>query len=167
VERVVAGSVLLALVPVVWWLMLRGWRARGREQAAALGLPEPQPVPEVAGERGVAAVYVSTTLAGRPLDRVVVHGLGARSAAQVAVTPAAVLVLRQGARSFSVPGADVVGVARRRGQAGKFVAGKGGIVVVTWRLGGVELDTGLHCPRREDAEALVGAVQRLTRGEAA
>ncbi len=163
VERVVAGSALLALVPVVWFLMLRGWRARRREQAEGLALPEPAPAPEGGSAPGVVeAVYVSTTLAGQPFERVVVHGLGARSAASAGVADGALLVLRRGARSFAVPGSDVLGVDRRRGQVGKFVAGRGGLVVVTWRLGEVPLDTALHCRRREDADALTAAVGALT-----
>ena len=160
-ERVVAGSVLLALVPVVWWLMLRGWRARRREQEAGLELPEPQSPPEGVVPSAVEAVYVSTTLAGQPFERVVAHGLGARSAASVAVADGAVLVLRRGARSFAVPGAEVAGADRRRGQVGKFVAGRGGLVVMTWRLGEVALDTALHCRRRSEADALVSALSAL------
>lgn len=167
-ERVLAGSVLLALVPGVWWLMLRGWRSRLREQAAGLELPEPATPPEDGFLPGaVEAVYVSTTLAGQPFERVVVHGLGGRSAASVGVADGALVVLRRGARWFSVPAGDVVGVDRRRGQVGKFVAGRGGLVVVTWRLGGVELDTALHVRRRADADALTAAVGALAGGSSA
>lgn len=167
-ERVVAGSVLLALVPVVWWLMLRGWRARRAEQAEGLALPEPAAPPQAGSVPGaVEAVYVSTTLAGQPFERVLVHGLGARSGAHVGVQDDRLVVLRRGARSFVVPAHDVVGVDRRRGQVGKFVAGRGGLVVVTWRLGEVPLDTALHCRRREDADALAAAVGALVPGSAA
>ena len=167
-ERVVAGSVLLALVPVVWFLMLRGWRARRAEQADGLALPEPA-APSGAGSApdAVEAVYVSTTLAGQAFERVLVHELGQRSAASAGVADGALVVRRRGARSFAVPARDVVGVDRRRGQVGKFVAGRGGLVVVTWRLGEVPLDTALHCRRREDADALAAAVGALAGGRAA
>lgn len=166
-ERVVAGSVLLALVPVVWFLMLSGWRARLREQETGLELPEPASPGDGSVPEAVEATYVSTTLAGQPFERVLVHGLGGRSAASVGVEEGRWVVLRRGARSFAVPAHDVVGVDRRRGQVGKFVAGRGGLVVVTWRLGEVPLDTALHCRRREDADALAAAVQRLAGGGAA
>ncbi len=170
-DRVVVASLLLALVPVVWLLMLRGWRGRLREQAAGLELPVPAD-DDVVGAYDVlvGAVYVSTTLAGQPFERVLVHQLGQRSAARVAVVPdvvgapGALVVFRYGPPGFSVPWAEVVGVDRRRGQVGKFVAGRGGLVVVTWRLGGIELDTGLHCRRRADAHALTEAVAAQARG---
>ncbi len=168
VDRILVGSALLALVPLVWWLMLRGWRAREREQRGGLDLPEPAAAAEDGPVPGaVEAVYVSTTVAGQPFERVVAHGLGTRSAARVGVADGALQVLRRGARSFAVPAGDVVGASRRRGQVGKFVAGRGGLVVVTWRLGEVALDTGLHCRRREDADALAAAVARLAGGGAA
>lgn len=164
-QRVLYGAILLALVPLVYLLMRRGWRRRGSRGVGA-GLPEPVTPPEPApGEELAEAVYVSTVVAGRSFERVVVHGLGARSGAGVGVIGAvgdrAVVVRRDGARSLLVPAAALVGVGRSRGQVGKFVAGRGGLVVMTWRLGDMELDTALHLRDTRDAEDLVTAVAAL------
>jgi hypothetical protein len=167
VGTVIGMLVVLALVPLAWWRMLRGWRGRAESQSA---LPEPAEVPEELGSTGPPAelvaegVYVSTTLAGQPLERVVAHGLGTRSAVHVVVeasTPRRLALVRPGTRSFAVPATDLVGAHRSRGQAGKFTFGKEGIVVVTWRLGGTELDTGVRCRHRADADRLVAAVAEL------
>lgn len=164
-QRVLYGAILLALVPVAYLLMRRGWRRRASRGESA-GLPEPATPPEpAAGEELAEAVYVSTAVAGRPFERVVVHGLGARSGAGVGVIGGAddraVVVRRDGARSLLVPAAALVGVGRTRGQVGKFVAGRGGLVVMTWRLGDMELDTALHLRDVSDAEDLVTAVAAL------
>ncbi|TNM64511.1 hypothetical protein FHN55_13360 [Streptomyces sp. NP160] len=164
-DQVIAGLVLLALVPVIWWLMLRAWRRRAAQQAAGgsdlPGLPAPAPLPPGAGEewvggtaeaptpaaaRTVTGTYVSTVVSGRPFERVLAHGLGSRSLVELealsapgAGTPAgqpALLLRRPGAASFSIPAADLVRVSRARGQAGKVMFGKEDLVVVTWRLGG-------------------------------
>lgn len=187
-QHVLYGTILLVLIPVAYLLMRRGWRRRGRRdqglgpvpgQGAAV--PEPAAAPEPPGaDEGLAeAVYVSTTVAGAPFERVVAHGLGSRSGAGVGVvgvtgdgsdgpacspTGAAVVVRRDGARSLLVPAADVVGVRRQRGQVGKFVAGRGGgLVVITWRLGRGEVDTALHLRDPRDAEDLVASVAALVR----
>ena len=186
--RVLYGAILLALVPLVYAAMRRGWRRRERAGEAA-GLPEPAapPEPPDPDEELAEAVYVSTTVAGAPFERVVAHGLGSRSGAGVGVVSGAgggmgggagdgtgggvgdgtgggaLVVRRDGARSLLVPAADLVGVGRRRGQVGKFVAGRGGLVVVTWRLGETTVDTALHLRDPRDAQDLVVAVAALVR----
>ena len=175
-QRVLYGVILLALVPLVYLLMRRGWRRRGRrDQGLGAGAAVPEPPapgePPGGGEELAEAVYVSTTVAGAPFERVVAHGLGSRSGAGVGVVGAAggtgsgaVVVRRDGARSLLVPAHALVGVRRQRGQVGKFVAGRGGgLVVITWRLGEGEVDTALHLRDPRDAEDLVAAVAALVR----
>ncbi len=161
--RVVAVLVLVALVALVWTGMLAGWRRRAARQAAALDLP---PLPPTPAEPGAAltpdaeGVYVSTTTAGDWLDRVTAHGLGSRSAATMAVTAAGVSWLRQGGPDVFAAAETLLGARRADGIAGK-VMPPGGIVVVTWRLGGTELDTGFRPGSAADADRLVAAVERL------
>ena len=81
-------------------------------------------------------------------------------AATMAVTGAGVSWLRQGAPDVFAAVDALVGARRADGIAGK-VMPPGGIVVVTWRLGGTELDTGFRPGSAADADRLVAAVQRL------
>jgi len=163
VTRAVAVALLVLLVLLVWAGMLAGWRRRAARQTAELGLP---PLPPTPAEPGVAltpdvdGVYVSTTTAGNWLDRVTAHGLGTRSAATMAVTGAGVSWLRQGAPDVFAAADTLVGARRADGIAGK-VMPPGGIVVVTWRLGSTEVDTGFRPGSPAQAERLVGAVERL------
>ncbi len=175
-DQVIAGLALLALVPLVWLLMLRSWRRRGAQQGAALSAPAGVDDPTWTGEtspeaaaRTVTGTYVSTVLAGRPLERVTAHGLGSRSLVEVAAEgtgPAARLVLRRpGAASFSIPAADLLGAHRARGQAGKVMFGKEDLVVISWRLDGpqgpVALETAVRTKPQQDAPVLVGLVTGL------
>ncbi len=159
-----AVALLVLLVLVVWLAMLAGWRRRGARQA--LDLPPLPPLPPTPPEPGVPltpdadGVYVSTTTAGNWLDRVTAHGLGTRSAATMAVTGAGVSWLRQGAPDVFAAADALVGARRADGIAGK-VMPPGGIVVVTWRLGDTELDTGFRPGSPADADRLVAAVERL------
>ena len=143
--------------------MLAGWRRRAARQVRELGLPA---LPATPVEPGAAltddadGVYVSTTTAGDWLDRVTAHGLGTRSAATMAVTTAGVSWLRQGAPDVFASAASLRGARREPGMAGKFVP-PAGLVVVTWRLGEVDLDTGFRPASAGDADRLVAAVRRL------
>jgi len=118
---------------------------------------------------GVDGVYVSTVTSGDWLDRVVAHGLGARSTATLWVGATGLLWRRTGAGDVFVPTADVEAVRRDRGQAGKFTAERG-VLIVTWRLGGRRLDTAFR-PRDLTAmasiEAAIGGLLAKTQGEAA
>jgi hypothetical protein len=163
VTRAVAVGLLALLVLVVWAAMLAGWRRRAARQVRELELPA---LPSTPAEPGAAltddadGVYVSTTTAGDWLDRVTAHGLGTRSAATMAVTAAGVSWLRQGAPDVFAAAASLRGARREPGIAGKYVP-PAGLVVVTWRLGEVDLDTGFRPGSAADADRLVEAVERL------
>lgn len=133
-DQVIAGLVLLALVPVIWWLMLRAWRRRAAQQAAGTGdlpaLPAPAPLPAGAGEqwvgsdadglttgtatdpaaadraaRTVTGTYVSTVVSGRPFERVTAHGLGSRSLVELEAVSADPQAPHQAALLLRRPGA--------------------------------------------------------------
>ena len=159
------GVVVLVGVTVVALLAMRlGWvRQTGRTGALVAGLPT---IPGVAdlgrpAVADVAVTYVSTTLAGRWLEPVVAHGLGARSAAMVSVHPEGVLIARRGAPDLFVAAERLRGVRLADGIAGKVVGGRR-IVVIGWRHGMVHLDTGVLPRHAADRERLVTALTELT-----
>ncbi len=163
------GLLLLLVVPVLWALMWRGWRARTRRQVELPALPD-APAARAEPVLGpIEAVYVSSTTAGDWLDRLVPHGLGERSAATVwvhASTPgpangvAGVLIARTGTSDVWIPAEALTAVRRDRGMAGKFV-GPQGLVILTWSLGPAQLDTGLRTRYERDRDPLEQAVQGL------
>ena len=166
-KDVLGIAALVALTVVVLVAMRAGWHRRAVSSAAVV--PALAAVPADLGTvrlGPVAATYVSTTVAGDWLDRVVAHDLGVRSAASVSVTDAGVLVARTGARDLFVPAADLVGAGRAPGMAGKVVGGQG-LVVLRWRApsadGGprTELETGLRTRRGADRAPLTQAVDAL------
>lgn len=156
-----------AFVAGCFLLMRRSWRRRAAAQAAAL--PEPAPLPaadlhRLPGEPlepavgPVEGMYLGTTVAGRWLERVHAHGLGTRGRAEVAVTADGLLVARAAARSFLVPAEGVVAVRLDNAHANRVNADPG-TVVVTWRLGNLDVETGFRPDEPEAAAALVGALQ--------
>lgn len=160
-----AGLVFLLVVPVLFGLMYLGWRRRGQDQADVVA-PAAEPPPAGVGEAlldPVEGLYVSSVRAGDWLDRVVVHGLGVRSTATLHAGRAGLWFERRGARSVWVPAADVRAVRVEAGIAGKYTVGEG-LLVVRWRLGDVELDTGFRPRRWAEAHVLAATLQPLVPG---
>ena len=154
-------GVLVLVVVLAYYGMWRGWRGRAARQS---DLPEPA---WLDGDIGVEVVsegtYVSTTTGGHWMDRVAVHGLGALGPATIGRDDDGLLVLREHAQGFRIARQDLLGVRRQRGIAGK-VRDRDGIVVITWRLGDHELDTGFRPVRADDAAQLENTVHRLMQG---
>ena len=158
----VVGAVLvLALVA-----MMVGWRARGRRSASLVDALPQVPAPDALGpvlHGPFPGTYVSTTVAGDWLERVVAHGLGDRSAASVTVHPGGVLVARTGAPDLYLSADRLLGVERAPAMAGKAVGGAG-LVVIRWGSTPTQqpaFDTGLRLRHATDRDALTAAVKGL------
>lgn len=142
-ERFILVLIVLAFFLLAVWGMRVGWRRRARSQSAVVP-PFPQP-PEDLGEPELEAtgLYVSTTTAGDWQDRIVTRGMGLRGRAVLRRRPGGVEVDRAGAPGFWIPEESITGVRRGSAIAGK-VMGSDSILILTWRLGDVELDTGFR-----------------------
>lgn len=140
--RVQAALVLLGIVVVIYLLMWAGWRRRGRKH----DLPPLVPAPKVAdlppARLEAGCRYFGTTVSGDWLDRVVAHGLGARSAARIRLSDEGLDVVRV-AGSFRIPAAALRGARHDQGIAGKVIPPHG-VLVVTWQHGDFLLDTGFR-----------------------
>jgi carbamoyl-phosphate synthase small subunit len=141
----VAGLALAFLGCVA--LMRRGWRRR----AAADPIPPLPEPPESLGPDVVpplVGLYLGTTRSGGWLDRVAANGYGARAKARLRLVPEGLVVVRDGSPDGFVPRADLVRAEVTDAQAGKFI-GDGGVLLLTWRLGGIEVDSGFRADDHE------------------
>lgn len=147
---------LLLFIALVYWLMREGWKWRGTLQG---GLPELPAAPAEAGEPTLVTTgrYHGSTTAGQWLDRIVAHGLGTRSKAELTLTEQGVAVTRPGAQDFFIPAAALRGARLDKGIAGKVLA-EGGLLVITWQHGDTTIDSGFRFDRAAEhtdwAEAL-------------
>lgn len=159
-ERWPAVLLLVGVVVLAWAGMSWGWRRRAARQADVL---TPASAPSAPGPVLATAegLYVGSVVAGDWLDRVVPHGLGARANADLTAHSTGLLLARDGAPEVWVPRTDVRAVRRDTGLAGK-VTETGGLVVWTWRLGEVELESGLRPRYATDAAPLMHAIESMT-----
>ena len=159
-DEVRAGLLVLAAVVVIWVGMWWGWRSRTRRQA---DIVEPEWLEgHIAFGGGAEGVYLATTRRGQWLDRITAHGLGMSSQVAVASDGKGLLVMRRHGRGWRIPAADLLGVRRDRGIAQK-VREPDGIVVISWRLGAVELDTGIRPDDTDGGRRIEDAVDELLR----
>ncbi|MET8859350.1 hypothetical protein [Streptomyces sp. NPDC004579] len=136
---------LALFVALVYWLMREGWKWRGTLQG---DLPELPTAPEDLGPArlSMSGRYHGSTTAGQWLDRIVAHGLGTRSRAELTLTDAGLDVVRPGADDFFIPAAQLREARLDKGIAGKVLT-EGGLLVVTWAHGDRLLDSGFRSDR--------------------
>ncbi|MFC8510156.1 hypothetical protein ACFU3J_27165 [Streptomyces sp. NPDC057411] len=154
----VAG--LLLFIAFVYWLMRQGWKWRGSLQSDLPELPE---VPQAPGEAKLtlSGRYHGSTTAGQWLDRIVAHGLGTRSRAELTLTDAGISVVRPGANDFLIPVEALREARLDKGIAGKVLT-EGGLLVVTWAHGDTLLDSGFRSDRAAEHAAWVETLNNLT-----
>ncbi len=159
-QRLLLTLGTLTLAVVVYASMLKGWRNRQRRQG---DLPAP-PVavggaPVVLGP--VAGLFVGTTGADHWLDRVVVHHLSDRSAAQLTVAEDGVHLARTALPELFVPWGSIESVDVESALGGKVVST--GMLLLTWDLGERRLRSAFRADQRADHPRLLDAITaRLT-----
>ncbi|MFD9892753.1 transporter [Amycolatopsis sp. NPDC059027] len=142
-ERLLLTLALVVFFLLCLWGFWIGWRRKSRAQSVQV-----PPFPEIPAEPGEVllesqGLYVSTIFAGHWQNRVVTRGAGLRTSAIWRLHPAGVAIERSGGPDFWIPRASVTGIRRDKAIAGK-VMGTDALLVLTWRLGDVDLDTGFR-----------------------
>ncbi|MGW7386936.1 PH-like domain-containing protein [Streptomyces sp. NPDC054794] len=150
---------LALFVVLVYWLMREGWKWRGTLQGDIPDLPT---VPEETGPArlSMSGRYHGSTTAGQWLDRIVAHGLGTRSRAELTLTDAGLDVVRPGAADFFVPAAALREARLDKGIAGKVLT-EGGLLVVTWAHGDKLIDSGFRSDRAAEHNEWVDVLNSM------
>lgn len=161
-ERTIPAILTLLLIVVVFGMMWWGWRNKLKRQGNVAELPE---IPATLGTptMSVAGQYVTTTSTGDWLDRIAVHSLGVRTPAELEIHPEGVLLRRRGAPDLFIATAALTEVTTQAGMAGKFVE-KDGLVVMSWLLGEMSVDTGFRTKEAVAKRPLVKALNELLGG---
>lgn len=130
------GLISLVMFGLMGLFAFIAWRRRMRAQEQLL----PAPVSITGDTNGAKGFYVATTFAGRPLDRVLAHGLAHRGIAFVNSTAQGVAISRTGEKSFFIPTADLIGTSTTSAVIDRAVE-KDGLISIRWRLGQQEVET--------------------------
>ena len=102
-------------------------------------------------------LYVATTRAGAPLDRITIAGLGFRARAVVQTAPEGIVLDLAGRGPVFIPRSAVRGVGRATWTIDR-VVDQDGLIFVRWVLGTTEIDSYL---RSTNPDRLVSALTPL------
>ena len=154
--RLLPVLVIVGVLIVIFGGLALGWRARRRRQS---GIPALDAPPADLGAIVLVddLLYVATTRADAPLDRIAVAGLAFRSRAVVTVAESGILLDLAGTAPAFIAGSALRGVGRATWTVDR-VVNRDGLVVVRWMLGDAEVDTYL---RSASPDALVTAIDDL------
>jgi len=150
------GLIALAFFVVLSLFAYLSWVSKMRKQEKLIQPPqfiEPNGL-------GMKAQYVATVFAGRPLDRVIGHGLAHRGNAAVLVSAEGVSIFRTGEASFLIPAMDLVGLEQESAVIDRAVE-RDGLTSIRWTLGGTELETYLRFVSATERSITLSKLQEL------
>ena len=142
-------------------LMVFSWRRRVRRQAG-LGKPSAPPADLGARYGAFSGLYLATTFADQPLQRVAIRPLGFRAEGSVLVAEHGLVVTLVGSEPWFVPASDIRGARRASWTIDRGVE-EDGLNLVAWTLaasGGsrTELDSYF---RLRDPQAFDSAITQI------
>jgi hypothetical protein len=157
VDRVLSATLVIVLLALLLALMALGWYLRRRRQR---GIPSLVAAPaSVTNPHEFAGLYVSTTSADNPLDRIAVRGLGFRARTRVIVADEGIVIPIAGQADSYLPSEDILKTGRATWTIDRVVE-PDGLVVVDWRLGDRTLASYF---RLDDPAGFITAVQNHTK----
>jgi len=155
-ETYQVGLIALAGFGLLWIAAARTWGTKTRKQNQKY--PQPKQTPYATS--GIECFYVATTVANRPLDRVLAHGLAHRGKAYVEVLNGSLLIRRKGETSFAIPVSDLTSLDKATAVIDKAVE-RDGLTVLSWNLGEHELQTHLRFPVSADRAVFIAQIEAL------
>lgn len=164
-DRTASTAITIAILLLALLGMVLGWRARRKRQSA---LPATAPVPADPGATvfSAEALYAATTLAGDPLNRVAVRGLGFRGRATVTVTPKGVILGIAGTPEVFIALDTIRSVERATWTIDRVVE-RGGLVLIAWTLGETDVDSYFRIAEPADPMPLIDAISSILTTKAA
>lgn len=166
-ERLLWGAIVTALGLLILLAMVLAWRARTRRQAAFRA-----PATAVEGsvsDRGAAlaqsaVLYVATTLAGQPLERLTIPGLAFRGRGIASVFGGGIAIAIPGEPETFIPAARIRSVGTSTWAIDRVVE-TGGLVRLDWTYdsttGPVDVESYLRPTQLGDSTTLIDTTNSI------
>jgi hypothetical protein len=160
VDKIVAGILVLVLLGLILVTMWLGWRARGQRQKK-LSTQHAPPVDRGKAITTIDVMYVATTVAHDPLNRVAVGGLGFRARATLDVRNTGLWLQIPGQIDVFIPAKTINRVEKSTCTIDRVVE-EGGMVLIAWILPSTDaVDTYVRVIDPNQPEKHIRSVQKL------
>lgn len=151
------GVTAVILAAVILGLMWLAWRARSRRDGVLL--PEP---PQLSGNPIYTVprvLYIATTRAGEPLERLAIPGLKYRGYSSVDVFTNGLRICVDGEEPVELGNDHITGSGRAQMRIDKVVE-HNGLALVRWRSNGVDLESSFRFTDPVEQDAFTSAIDR-------
>jgi hypothetical protein len=157
VDRIVPGLIVALVLAAILAVMWLAWRSRVRRDASIVVPDVPEGFIPVSS---VDVLYVATTEAGRPLERLAIRGLAFRARAVLSIAPSGAVLAIPGERpafiaASSLTSVDATNVAIDR------VVESDGLIRLGWSIADVPCDTYVRVVDA-DQRSVIADLERLT-----
>ncbi len=163
-DRLAPALITIGFVIVLFGLMWWAWSARKR-RSSHLEAPANQLATSGDNWGDFAALYVSTTPADQPLERLVIPGLGFRGRSLLRVTSTGIIIDIPGENSVAIDALHFSGVRTAQVTIDKAVE-RDGLVVLQWKLRAtdgklVPVDSYFRVTEPDEKSLLISTASRL------
>lgn len=157
-DRLIPGTIVVALIVVILLAMWLGWRRRSRRDAGHV----PAELPSgFTAESDDEILYVATTAPEQPLERLAVPGLSFRAVARLRIGTGGISLDIPGERAAYIPADDLRGVETARVAIDRAVEA-GGMLRISWMLpDGVPCDSYIRVRDARRQGAVLDAITNL------
>ncbi|WP_162924941.1 hypothetical protein [Mycetocola zhujimingii] len=138
-DRLLPAALVLGLLAILLAGMWFAWRARARRDSG-VSAGAPLPAGGVHPLLTTDVLYVATTRAGQPLERLAIRGLAFRARAELIVAEEGVVLSVPGQDPIFLP-ADSIRSAQPATWTIDRVVESDGLVSITWRTGDTDADS--------------------------
>ncbi|GAB3617470.1 hypothetical protein GCM10027416_20270 [Okibacterium endophyticum] len=158
-DRLVPGLIVVGIIVVALGAMWLAWRSRTAKDASIA--PSAQiPAAGIHPIAAAAALYVATTRAERPLERLALAGLAYRARADVTVAEEGVVIAARGEEPVFIGASALVGSGEATWTIDRVVE-KDGLVMVRWQAGDDLLDSYLRIGDQTDHRHVLDALASI------
>jgi hypothetical protein len=154
-KRTLLTLIMFAIIGLSFWGMRIGWRNRARREVAPPITELPIGIKQVT--EPVAARFAGTTISGNWLDRITNFDLGTPRGIDLQIFEEGIYLSDQTNFKLWLAKNSITNIKTSRGIAGDVVE-KDGMLIITWQLGELLVDSGIRVSRHADHELIVKAL---------